>query len=457
MGNNDDLSIRFSNITYSSKQEVSDALNVANIDEIWNKIILYRSNFNRSLLLRNIDRTPYSVTLTPSINDKISVVERKLTKAIIKYSRLSDEDMNIVKKNEYAKCLRKVGNKYNLDLTDEFLKQIVENNISTLSPSELLIANYYHILQYVEKHYVDPIDHNFLIEIYQMFTGVDDIDNPYRNENIEEYVSGSSGNDYSSAPVEKIIPMMEELFAMINNDIVSPIVKAIMSYFFITHIKPFDVYSEEIGIIFMKNVLAHNDYEEVVSLISLESLLCDNEDRVNQILNEVRTTNDITYLVSYCLPLMENMVNELLKSIEQVSAIGIQNEYYNRATPKVRRKENLPVIDINEPLSNVASTQVNFEMNVSLPTLPVGLDERDAAKIEEHLIEVYPTLKRGQAHFYSRHCTIGKYYTIAQYKKLTGCAYETARTSMDGLVDLGFYRKEKLNNKFIYTPVPRRQ
>lgn len=45
---------------------------------------------------------------------------------------------------------------------------------------------------------------------------------------------------------------------------------------------------------------------------------------------------------------------------------------------------------------------------------------------------------------------------FAQYKKLLHCAYETARTSMDNLVELGFYRKEKLNNKFIYTPVSRR-
>ena len=47
-------------------------------------------------------------------------------------------------------------------------------------------------------------------------------------------------------------------------------------------------------------------------------------------------------------------------------------------------------------------------------------------------------------------------YTISQYKKCLNCAYETARTSMDGLVYLGFYSKEPLKNKYIYTPVKKK-
>jgi len=47
-------------------------------------------------------------------------------------------------------------------------------------------------------------------------------------------------------------------------------------------------------------------------------------------------------------------------------------------------------------------------------------------------------------------------YTINQFQKEIGCAYETARTSMDHLVELGFYRKEMYKKKFIYLPVKRK-
>ena len=93
---------------------------------------------------------------------------------------------------------------------------------------------------------------------------------------------------------------------------------------------------------------------------------------------------------------------------------------------------------------------------MALPILPVGLDEADAKKIEEHLMEFDPSLSRHEAGFYARHCTIGKYYTISQFKQTIGCAYETARTSMDHLVEAGYYRKEQYKNKYIYTPIPRR-
>ena len=99
-----------------------------------------------------------------------------------------------------------------------------------------------------------------------------------------------------------------------------------------------------------------------------------------------------------------------------------------------------------EVISNLSTPNNNpivFEQKVSMPTLPTGLDEKDIDLIAENLLELFPSLKKLQAKFYAGHCTIGKYYSIAQYKKETGVAYETARTSMDNLVYLGFYKKEQ--------------
>ena len=64
-----------------------------------------------------------------------------------------------------------------------------------------------------------------------------------------------------------------------------------------------------------------------------------------------------------------------------------------------------------------------------------------------------PSLKKGEAYFYARHCTMHMNYTIAQYKKALGCAYETARTSMEHLVELHYYEKAQVKNKFVYTPI----
>jgi hypothetical protein len=79
--------------------------------------------------------------------------------------------------------------------------------------------------------------------------------------------------------------------------------------------------------------------------------------------------------------------------------------------------------------------------------------EVEANRLQQHLLETHPSMKKGEAIFYARHHTVGKYYTLSQYKQQLECAYETARTSMEHLVKLGYYRKEKYKNKYVYTPV----
>ena len=84
-----------------------------------------------------------------------------------------------------------------------------------------------------------------------------------------------------------------------------------------------------------------------------------------------------------------------------------------------------------------------------------GLSEKELKEAARYIAETHPSLKRSQANFYVSHCAVNSYYTIADYKKWTRCAYETARTSMDKLAEEGFYRKLQIKNKYVYTPIKR--
>lgn len=458
---NDELCIRFSDYTYATKQEVSKALGISMVDDIWNRIIQYRSTFHRRLSLRNIEKSPYHVTLTPTIGNKLTSIERKFNKFILKYLK-SEESLEVKKLTEdhYIRCLYWVAKKYNLRIDEPLLESIVRHDISTIAPDTMLLVKYFEALEYVRDHYVDPIDENYVRKLYSILLGEVDEESFYRNNELADSSSKMIiGRIYNAAPSERIESMMENLFDYIANSDDVSLVKAFATYFFIYQVKPFEFFSEEIGVLLFKSILGHNDFDEVSALLDFEQILSDNEEQVAKIIHEVKKTNDLTYLLVYCLDLSESIATELLDLLQNVSVKTIRNEYYdpNPSTGGVAvATRPTTVTDLNGPVSEEAASQIEFEVSVALPTLPIGLEERDAVKIEEHLVEIYPTLKRGQAYFYARHCTIGKYYTIAQYKRLLGCAYETARTSMDNLVELGFYRKEKLNNKFIYTPVARR-
>ena len=79
------------------------------------------------------------------------------------------------------------------------------------------------------------------------------------------------------------------------------------------------------------------------------------------------------------------------------------------------------------------------------------LSEKEVKEYARYLLETNPSLSRNQANFFANHCTVGRYYTIQQFKKECKTAYETARTSMDKLAKEGYYEKRQVKNKFVYT------
>lgn len=81
------------------------------------------------------------------------------------------------------------------------------------------------------------------------------------------------------------------------------------------------------------------------------------------------------------------------------------------------------------------------------------LSDKEIKEYTQYLLETNPALNKNQASFLANHCTMGRYYTIQQFKKFTRCAYETARTSMDKLAQERYYSKLQVKNKFVYTPI----
>lgn len=72
-----DFAVRFTDDTYSSKEEVKKALAISSIDAIWSKILNYRSYFRKSLDLKTIENKIFNVCLTSTIQQKMIFIEKK--------------------------------------------------------------------------------------------------------------------------------------------------------------------------------------------------------------------------------------------------------------------------------------------------------------------------------------------------------------------------------------------
>jgi Fic family protein len=464
---NDELAIRFSNDTYAMKSEVAKALNTSLIDNIWLNIVQYRSQFTRLLSLKAIDHASFQVVITPTLNNHINNIERKLTKSLIRYGQLNNlgADLQQVNILNHSKALYWIAKKYNLSVSEEFFHKIILGNVSTMSPDKMILARYYSALKYINEHYHEPINEDLLAKLYSLISGNEELIVLYRtNEIITTEQKALIGKSYAAAPVARIEELMNNLYDFIANSDISPLLKAIIAYYFCIYIKPFESFSEEMGILILKSILAKNDFDNIPCLLDVESLLSDDQETITRIINEVKKTNDITYLVAYWLPSLEENLTSLLDALIAIETNVVKQEQHGDVFQEKPISEDEVIeqikADEQQPIPSEkmkVDPYGTFDEHIALPSLPPKLDEVEATQVEEHLLEMNPSLKRSEAYFYARHCTIGKYYTIGQFKRSLGCAYETARTSMEHLASLGYYRKEMLKNKFIYTPIVRKK
>lgn len=468
-----DIGIRWSEEKYATKDEVRDAYNMSMIDNIWKQIIDYRRLYTKTLDLHNIDRTPYMVVVTQTIQLKVASVERRLSRILVKTHDMKAYGKELFAKRRYAKTIEVLDSNYKTNISQEMVSHLLDEDLSTIPSQYSLIYNYIRTLKYYASgHYTDIIDYRLLESILKQIQGVSfdnlTLEKEYREEEIETSHYYQNNYVYKAAPIERIADMIDELCNFVRESDLSPVIKAIVANYYLNYVKPFDYLNEEANALFAKICLGNFDFDEASMYLNFEKIVFDTDEKLNKISVECQKTLDLTYYVNYILDLLDEDLKDILDEIVLTERDEIKNEQIDLSEDEGLNAKSTVEEEAKPSERSVAvmARPVEFvkpqepspyigESNVALPVFPAGLKEQDVEGIVTNLLEVYPYLKRTQAHFYARHCTIGKHYTISQFKKEENVAYETARTSMDFLAENGFYSKTKVRNKFVYSPVPR--
>ena len=458
---NNDLAIKFSNDVYANKKDVAEYMKTPMIDSIWNGVLEYRGNFMKLTKLRHITGTQYSVCLTPGVLERVNNVERKLMRIYSQYLRLinTKSDSNF-KRLCYKSILETVAKNYNLQVDEISLNRILNKNVSAISPELMVLYHYYLDLENIADNYLVDFNQNTLKDYVSIIQGNEETS--FRTSEINNSLSRSLINKlYLGIPTNGIPKAVQDLVSFINDPSISMFVKAACSLYYVYYVKPTETYSEDLAILTFKYCLASSGLDEVGTLLNFETLLSDKDSFEKELL-ESQKSLDLTYFLHYVLKNSETIIDSAMKLIGLAKASDVAKEMFQEEKKDVNAMPNLSELEEQVEVKSVSSkvnneeSKINYDKQIALDTVPTGLSEQEAKKLEEKLIEMNPNLSYGQAAFYARHCTLGSKYTIAMYKKEIGCAYETARTSMDNLVYLGYYRKELFKNKYIYIPVKKR-
>ena len=253
---------------------------------------------------------------------------------------------------------------------------------------------------------------------------------------------------------------MNDLLDFVNNSEISFVVKIVAAYYFLDYVKPFVSHNEEMALMLIKSILSHNDIGEVSAFLPLDALLALHNENFRKTFLEVQKTNDLTYALLAIIDITINEVQNFLDVITQVRMKEMKREFrsLDNEIPAIKPSNETKQVIIppvsEEKTSKPEHAKSKPQAEVVVNPIPIELPkEEDVRSVVKNLLESNPLLRPKQAEFYARHRTLGKYYTISMYKKEMGVVYETARTSMDNLAQLGYYRRENIKNKFVYTPI----
>lgn len=460
-----DEGIRFTEEHYATKDDVKKAYNMSMIDSIWDKVLLYRSNFLADTGLINIDHNPFSLTLYRNLTKKISNIERKIFQTYVRYNKEGEDFKKIF--NEKVLMRFFIEMNYGDDsITEDMMLHIIRHDIGVLPANVAPLCAYQNTLEYFKNHEVN-INKELLLAINGMVAGEsyeDSLKNYFRSSEIDTPHYFQKNYIYKAAPLEELDGLIDNYLNFLNDEDFSPLLKSIISFFYFDYIKPFDYQLEETSSILAK-VLLSKGFEDVGFLMLTEGIGFDHQEEIRKVKKIVQETGDLTYFVVYYLDVIDSDLDTLMDLIEEVKIQFVKEEQYKIDEPIMEEKKEEIVEEVKPIVKKIPSfiyDEENIPKNlvsqgeVALPVFPTGVEKNAIGSIVQNLMEIYPYLKKTQAHFYALHCTIGKHYTIAQFKKEEDVAYETARTSMDFLADSGFYKKSQIRNKFVYTPIPRR-
>lgn len=452
-----DLAIRFTEEKYATKGEVIKELKISSIDAFWNNITSYRSNFYHITPLKTIEKNTLFFCGCPSVNGNVSAVENRLLRVNRSYSSLfmHPTDLKYFEDSSLATCLKLLSDKLNVDLDAHFFRSLVRNDVQQLDKSVQPVANYLKALRFVKEAHVNAIDEDYLANLYAKLLGTEELTSFYRNsEDLNRENRVLIDRVYTCAPVANIEPMMNSLYSFIERSTLPAGVKAAISYFYINYVRPFDRYSDEIALLVAKSIIAHDSIGELAVLLPLEELLSNDSSNLMKLFTETQKSADLTYIANYFFTVLNNNANAMIERMANLNAEQMRQEFYQE--DKKPAQEVQPQSVEEAPAVDSKDNKVSYKSEeLAISYIPLALDEKQACLVEQDLLERDPSLRKREAHFYARHCTKGKKYTISQYKKAIGCVYETARTSMDHLAELGYYRKEKIKNKFVYVPISR--
>lgn len=482
--------IRFTDEEYLNQREVGKALGTSLIDDIWRDIEEYRTKHQVSLSTQTIGNKHYVLTLTQAIRDKVLLLADKCRTFFNLYNKEKDQSsLKKVTRSLLEPILSSINQIENAQMSELSIRALLNGTYQEDNPFHAKVIAYKDLLEELLKEPIEEDGFTFLAEAYRRLLKQEELTSFFRMKDFDKsavrnrFVMDAS---YEYAPYQMVEVLLNPLIQVdLEDKKHSAIIRAVLAAYYLSYIKPFDEFNYELACLLAKKQMAEEG-EAAAYLLPFE-VFFKNRSALKPLMDETEKSHDLTYFLLAFISSMNEEVEKALTTIRENKILAYKDEYYQpeniKVEPEVKEepvleeetKEEEPideplespsfkeeVLDKEERVEEVrqpiaeAKEVPNVPKIDELSTVPSNfkeerLSEKEVKEYARYLLETNPSLSRNQANFFANHCTVGRYYTIQQFKKECKTAYETARTSMDKLAKEGYYEKRQVKNKFVYT------
>jgi len=291
--------------------------------------------------------------------------------------------------------------------TRKVAKEMLRKGRKPRNVSERMVANNYGTMNYILEHKDDPLTPALLLEIHRLVTNGtigNDVVGKFRTNNDIVVANPATRVIYHTPPdFHEILPMIDALCTFANvtgtadtpdDDYIHPVIKGIILHFLIGYIHPFeDGNGRTARSIFYWYVVSRGYW--LFEYMPISRIILRSKKKYSlAYLHSEYDDMDLTYFLLYHLSCIDEARKDLLKYLE-----GKQSEQI--ATKAIVRK----IPDISQREGDILRTM---------------MEQRE------------------------------QYFTIREIMQQYSTVYETARTDLLHLTELGYLTKEKRGREFVF-------
>ena len=452
-----DLNQKYTIERYCSKNDLSKLFGTRIVEPIWNELVDFRRRLSTELPFFDTARIKFRLTYIDSTQVKTAQINDHVTAYMSGFSKLQAGSVSqyTFTRDMLKNSLKAIAKFNKLDASEITINNILDGGETNFQYK--ILSTYYIALQTLKRNTAEEINEDFLAKYYGILRGEEELTCFYREQDVETLSSKVLvARDYDQGiPYHLIDDFMPVLLEYIANNDISLASRLSAIFFMMNYIKPFDAYNMEMACILAKRIIAGTNINVSSIYVPIESFVNDVE-FFGEVTKEVKRTHDFTYAFLKGSDLINNEFDVAIDRILDVQAQTLDTETKVGSDEKEIEKEFGFKPVVNKPQPKVTETKAQIQKRMERNAMHFeaeNVSEKELKARANSMLESDPYLSKHQANFYVHHCAPGKYYTLQQYVKFTGCVYETARTSMEFLAKRGYYRKENIKNKFVYTPI----